>query len=339
MKSKIKEALRRAGAGYFSIEENGPRIFICSTRENGDIGREKPGAADIKAARDAVRTLRASFPDAEIIWETCDEWTHVEIRLPGTEFDEISAEILNGCGKGIFEALTDLGFSPKEIKETKTSGTESRIAIQKTLLARSSKFEEIEAWWPAEIELRVTEPYRSGTPEMEISVGRHIRRTPCGSNPRLSARNAATACLKDLEEEGIGFKKNLWWPIPNDFQPPAGSSVVGHGGYETPWEGSPFLKLPKGDYVFLDQENSEAWHIKKGAFALATKQLCTDFFPVTPEGAVPLWRATREITERIAEKILEEAKERKNRTLGDFGVEGEIFIAEDGSFHLVEKKK
>lgn len=74
------------GHTWFDREsENEDDIYdssiIYSTRENGDVGEEEAGQADIEEARRIIKCLRAKFArsDYRIDGDVCDEWVTITI--------------------------------------------------------------------------------------------------------------------------------------------------------------------------------------------------------------------------------------------------------------------
>lgn len=57
----------------------GEGVLAYGTRDNGDVGEERPGRADITHARDMRKELELAF-DVKVEIDTCDEWVNLYIR-------------------------------------------------------------------------------------------------------------------------------------------------------------------------------------------------------------------------------------------------------------------
>jgi hypothetical protein len=68
---------------YMDIEDmEDPSEIFLSTRENGDVGSETPGRADIKEADRVQKILQKKFPELKFTLDTTDEWTNLHIQNP-----------------------------------------------------------------------------------------------------------------------------------------------------------------------------------------------------------------------------------------------------------------
>lgn len=59
-----------------SLEDFGIEI---STRDNGDVGEEAVGAADVKEVRKVADAIKVKFPHLKVEFEPCDEWVSLVI--------------------------------------------------------------------------------------------------------------------------------------------------------------------------------------------------------------------------------------------------------------------
>lgn len=89
-------ALEKRARTWFDVSDEGTTVEI-SSREYGDVGRDRAGQKDKDEAKRLLKLLRKAYPaskwvtDAEVI----DEWVHVNLRkLPRTkaEKDKVKAE-------------------------------------------------------------------------------------------------------------------------------------------------------------------------------------------------------------------------------------------------------
>jgi hypothetical protein len=69
----------------FELDQEQQPEATWSTREHGNVGDEKPGAADMKAAREVAAAIEAKFANARASFDTCDEWTNLTLRWFPTE--------------------------------------------------------------------------------------------------------------------------------------------------------------------------------------------------------------------------------------------------------------
>ena len=68
---------------YMDVEdEDDMREIFLSTRENGNVGNETPGRADMKEAERVQKILQKKFPDLKFGIDTTDEWTNLQISQP-----------------------------------------------------------------------------------------------------------------------------------------------------------------------------------------------------------------------------------------------------------------
>jgi hypothetical protein len=75
---EVHQFMRRQHT-WFELEEKGPTYLRYSTRENGDIGEERPGEADVQEAKRLARLVREQFEEVKVSWHTVDEWVDLEI--------------------------------------------------------------------------------------------------------------------------------------------------------------------------------------------------------------------------------------------------------------------
>jgi len=88
------EAVRQAvGQTWFDITDDGAHIELGS-RDNGDVGEERPGQVDIAEGRRLMGLLRAVFKPAswEIKGDTVDEWVSITLRKHPYTGEELAAQ-------------------------------------------------------------------------------------------------------------------------------------------------------------------------------------------------------------------------------------------------------
>lgn len=74
------DSLRLDGDLEEHYSENNTLEF--RTRENGSVGDETPGEADIIEARGTKILLKDKYKDAvKVNWETVDEWVHLTVEI------------------------------------------------------------------------------------------------------------------------------------------------------------------------------------------------------------------------------------------------------------------
>ena len=67
---------------WFDIDDVNRKSIMLSTRENGDVGDEEPGRADIQEAKRLWKIIKDEFGDAvKGSLEVVDEWVHLDISL------------------------------------------------------------------------------------------------------------------------------------------------------------------------------------------------------------------------------------------------------------------
>jgi hypothetical protein len=66
-----------------------------ATRDNGDVGDERAGAADIAEGKRVAKALREKFPDANVEFTTCDEWVSIMVDFAPKRYktDELEAAL------------------------------------------------------------------------------------------------------------------------------------------------------------------------------------------------------------------------------------------------------
>ena len=66
---------------YFDFDgEEDDRSLTFSTRQNGDVGSESPGAEDIREGKRIGREILSKFPDTSVSLETVDEWVMLTVK-------------------------------------------------------------------------------------------------------------------------------------------------------------------------------------------------------------------------------------------------------------------
>lgn len=61
-------------------DEDDTEEILLTTRDNGNVGDETPGDADIKEASRVQKLIKKKFPDLIVDIEEVDEWVHLNIR-------------------------------------------------------------------------------------------------------------------------------------------------------------------------------------------------------------------------------------------------------------------
>ena len=61
-------------------DEDDTEEVLLTTRDNGNVGDETPGDADIKEAGRVQKLIKKKFPDLIVDIEEVDEWVHLNIR-------------------------------------------------------------------------------------------------------------------------------------------------------------------------------------------------------------------------------------------------------------------
>ena len=63
-------------------DEDNTEEIMLQTRENGDVGYEEAGDADIKEAGRVQKLIKKKFPELRVEIEEVDEWVHLNIWPP-----------------------------------------------------------------------------------------------------------------------------------------------------------------------------------------------------------------------------------------------------------------
>jgi|TARA_B110000977_G_C11063439_1_gene486865 hypothetical protein len=61
-------------------DEDDTEEIMLTTRDNGNVGDETAGDADIKEAGRVQKLIKKKFPDLIVDIEEVDEWVHLNIR-------------------------------------------------------------------------------------------------------------------------------------------------------------------------------------------------------------------------------------------------------------------
>jgi|TARA_B110000908_G_C10196133_1_gene423002 hypothetical protein len=61
-------------------DEDDTEEILLTTRDNGNVGDETAGDADIKEAGRVQKLIKKKFPDLIVDIEEVDEWVHLNIR-------------------------------------------------------------------------------------------------------------------------------------------------------------------------------------------------------------------------------------------------------------------
>ena len=66
---------------YFDFDgEEDDRSLTFSTRQNGDVGSESPGAEDIREGKRIGREILSKFPNTSVSLEAVDEWVMLTVK-------------------------------------------------------------------------------------------------------------------------------------------------------------------------------------------------------------------------------------------------------------------
>lgn len=77
-KEKVKWVVK--DGSWFEVDDDETEGFLSfETRENGDVGEEQPGEADIAEARRLGREIVQKFPELGCALDTCDEWVSLNV--------------------------------------------------------------------------------------------------------------------------------------------------------------------------------------------------------------------------------------------------------------------
>lgn len=365
-KENILKFLSETPARYFELEEHSVEHYSASTRNNGDIGSETPGNADIQAAHEAAKILRKKIHSAHISVEIVDEWVSLDIILP-RKFaipEKQRHTALEACRNILLNEAKKLGIEPSPnnpddfseailLGEPKLAscGYSESILIKfspiyvnyeegNSLTTHDPKDREISEWMPLDVKLTIFEQYGKEFVSLSLVGSQHKEEKEITHDVgfKRTCGQVAKLFFSKLQKENH-LRTDLWKEIAAQTPIPQGSILVGHGGYEEKWENCPFYKTPSGDYHYIDGTYKEKpchWVISKDAFKLSTELLATGFFPAVAEGSRPLWAVIREITSKIESKISQEAELGESQTLLAHGHKGKIVKAEDGSLHFLE---
>lgn len=70
-----------ADNSYFEFDgEDDDRTLTFSTRENGDVGSEEPGAEDVREGKRIGREILSKFPNTSVSLEAVDEWVMLTVK-------------------------------------------------------------------------------------------------------------------------------------------------------------------------------------------------------------------------------------------------------------------
>lgn len=84
---KIKNYIK--DNSYFEFDDEDSTSLLFATRENGDVGAEKPSHIDIAEAERIANKLKNKFPDIKTIIDIVDEWVHLTIKFKKEDNDEL----------------------------------------------------------------------------------------------------------------------------------------------------------------------------------------------------------------------------------------------------------
>ena len=152
--SPIKNFMKRQRT-WFEIDGDEDDFLSYITRENGDVGEERPGRADIMEARRLKNLLGEEFPDFRVEVEVVDEWTEVHVSPKrGLRATRTAAQTGDGTGVGLFFPLPeDLAKQfPKKEEDSSPAhitflylGEVPKDATQDLLTALERAFSEVDA--------------------------------------------------------------------------------------------------------------------------------------------------------------------------------------------------
>lgn len=213
MKNPTIDAIREViGDTWFDIQDQGLHIDL-STRDNGDVGDEKPGDEDISEGKRIHRALRKKWPLSSRISidsEQVDEWSYVTIsKEPMTDSDWLS--VLNGVVRKYFcrdvseelnQKCNNFGVTPLWEQSSK-DGYKQSAPVGVTATTRRSPL-----GYGGVIELRIRTDYGCITrvsydrPQLMFS-----KRKDAASAQNKAVRAARRLLKSELGEEG--YKRHV----------------------------------------------------------------------------------------------------------------------------------
>lgn len=86
-----EEITALVGGTWFDLHDEDDK-FVLDTRQNGDVGSETPGKADIAEARRMALELKRQFPRHEVRCEAIDEWVLLEVSKAEKSREKLERE-------------------------------------------------------------------------------------------------------------------------------------------------------------------------------------------------------------------------------------------------------
>jgi hypothetical protein len=129
-----------------------------STRQNGDVGNEKPGQKDINQALSIKRLLEYEFKGIKTEINYVDEWVMLNIFLP-----DMAVEIEQELAKSPKEEVIDFYFFDRNLPDV---DAEDRWMVEQALINGENLLEELENY-SYEID---NDPDRLATNEIEVKT-------------------------------------------------------------------------------------------------------------------------------------------------------------------------
>jgi hypothetical protein len=66
---------------WFDEDDADFKNILYATRDNGDIGADRPGKRDYQEALRLAKLIKKRFKTVKIDIDDVDEWTHLDIRI------------------------------------------------------------------------------------------------------------------------------------------------------------------------------------------------------------------------------------------------------------------
>lgn len=71
-------------------------VIFFETRDNGDIGRERPGKLDIEFCQRGAKAVREKYPTLTVSIDTTDEWVNLSIDMTDIDnAEQVEAQQMN----------------------------------------------------------------------------------------------------------------------------------------------------------------------------------------------------------------------------------------------------
>lgn len=116
----LKQFLRKDGTWFYleDLARQREGHVLLTTRENGDVGYDRPGREDIREGHRLTKSLSNAFPTWHWVVSTNDEWTHVEGEKKEDDEGEFRRMAPHQILEPIADEFSELQFNPYEDKLT-----------------------------------------------------------------------------------------------------------------------------------------------------------------------------------------------------------------------------